>query len=79
MGSAGAQARCPRRVLAVGHLCEHTLFQVPMLVFGHGAGTRAQGRDLVLVHKSGHRVPLCTLFLQVIWQSTALYSLLIIS
>ena len=47
-----------------------------MLVFGHGAGTRVQGRDFVLVHKSGHRVPLCTLFLQVIWQSTALYSLL---
>ena len=51
-------------------------FQVPMLVFGHGAGTRVQGRDLVLVHKSGHRVPLCTLFLQVMGQSTALYSLL---
>ena len=50
--------------------------RVPMLVFGHGTGTRVQGQDLVLVHKSGHRVPLCTLFLQVIWQSTALYSLL---
>ena len=59
MGSAGAQARCPRRVLAVGHLCEHTLFQVPMLVFGHGAGTRVQGQDLVLVHKKVGTRPLC--------------------
>ena len=50
--------------------------QVPMLVFGHSAGTRVQGRDLVLVHKSGHRVPLRTLFLQVMGQSNALYSLL---
>ena len=51
-------------------------FQVPMLVFGHGASTRIQGQDLVLVYKSGHRVPLCTLFLQVMGQSNALYSLL---
>ena len=32
-------------------------FQVPTLEFGHGAGTRIQGLDLVLGHKSGQRVP----------------------
>ena len=35
-------------------------FLVPELEFGHGAGARVQGRDLVLGHKSGHRVPVCT-------------------
>ena len=38
-------------------------FQVPTLEFGHGAGVRIQGLDLVLGHKSGHRVPVCTQFL----------------
>ena len=31
-------------------------FQVRTREFGHGAGNRAQGLDLVLQHKSGHRV-----------------------
>ena len=34
-------------------------FQVPTLEFRQGAGARVQGRDLVLGHKSGHRVPVC--------------------
>ena len=76
-GQVGARARCPRTVFALQDTNVNTpFFQVPMLVFGHGAGTRVQGRDLVLVHKSGHRVPLCTLFLQEMGQSTALYSLI---
>ena len=37
--------------------------QVPPLEFGHGAGTRVQGLDLVLGHKSGNWVPVCTQFL----------------
>ena len=42
------------------------------LEFGNGAGNH----DLVLGHESGLRVPVCTLFLLVLRQSTALYSLL---
>ena len=38
-------------------------FQVPTLEFGHGAGAREQGRDLVPGHKSGNWVPVCTQFL----------------
>ena len=36
---------------------------VPTLEFGHGAGARVQGLDLVLGHKSGNWVPVCTQFL----------------
>ena len=38
-------------------------FQVSTLEFGHGAGARIQGLDLVLGHKSGHLVPVSTQFL----------------
>ena len=40
----------------------NTLFfqDIPTLEFGHGADARVQGRQLVLGHKSGHRVPVCT-------------------
>ena len=40
----------------------NTLFfsRIPTLEFRHGAGARIQGRQLVLGHKSGHRVPVCT-------------------
>ena len=38
-------------------------FQVPPLEFGHGAVARVQGLDLVLGHKSGNWVPVCTQFL----------------
>ena len=38
-------------------------FQVPTLEFGHRAGTRVPGLDLVLGRKSRHRVPVCTRFL----------------
>ena len=48
---------------------------IPTLEFGHGARVRVQARDLVLGHESGHRAPLCTSFLLVLWPSTALKSL----
>ena len=51
-------------------------FQVPTLELGHGAGARPQGLHLVVRHKSGHWVPVCTQFLLVLRQSTALFSLL---
>ena len=38
-------------------------FQVSTLEFGHGAGARVRGLDLVLGHKRGHRAPVCTPFL----------------
>ena len=38
-------------------------FKVPKLKFGHAAGARVQGLDLVLRHKSGHRVLVCRAFL----------------
>ena len=38
-------------------------FQVPTPEFGHGAGARPQGLHLVVRHKSGHQVPVCTQFL----------------
>ena len=41
-------------------------FQVSTLEFGHGAGARVRGLDLVLGHKSGHRAPVCTPFLLVL-------------
>ena len=41
-------------------------FQVPTLEFGHGGGARPQGLHLVVRHKSGHRIPLCTQFLLVL-------------
>ena len=44
-------------------------FQVPRLEFGHGPGARVPGGDLVLWHESGHRVPVCTQYLLVLWQS----------
>ena len=71
----GAGARCPRMVLA-GHKCEHIQLQLPTPEFRHCITARLQRRHLVLGHKSGHRVPVCTLFLLVLWQFTALYSLL---
>ena len=40
----------------------HPFFQAPTLEFGHGAGARVQGLVLVLGHKSGHRVPVCSNF-----------------
>ena len=50
-------------------------FQVPTLEFGHGAGARVQSLDLVLGHKSGHRVPMHTIFVGS-GQSKALFALL---
>ena len=38
-------------------------FQVPKQEFGHGAGTRVQGRNLVLRHKSGSE----SLFANTFW------------
>ena len=51
---------------------EHPIKRLLLLLFGNGAGNH----DLVLRHESGLRVPVCTLFLLVLRQSTALYSLL---
>ena len=51
--------------------------QVPAPEFGHGAGARVQGVDLVLGHKNGHRVPVRTQPGRFVssGQSTALLSL----
>ena len=39
-----------RVLFYAGHQCEHTFFLVPTPEFGHGAGSRVHGLDLVLRH-----------------------------
>ena len=60
----GARAQYPSTVrwaqeplwLLLGANVNTPFFQVSTLEFGHGAGARVQSLDLVLGHKSGHRV-----------------------
>ena len=56
----GAQVQSP---LGTNVNAPFFFFQVPPLEFGHGAGARVQGLELVLGHKSGNWVPVCTQFL----------------
>ena len=54
-------ARHAARVLySLGTSMNTPFLQVPMLEFEHRHGVRLQGRDLVLRHKSGHRVRVYT-------------------